>query len=554
VKALAAVVSGAALAVSVWLVWLSRRPVELNPYDTSADLGRVTALAIAIGILTAAVVWMAARRGFPWTSWIWIGAAGVLTVIGAGRRPELPAWMVIVTNAAWLAGAAAVAAAIVATPRFANVPRRASALLLALVAVAGVAAAIWGGGSGLGSTMGVTSAATGVDEDSPPPPTDVPAAGRVVLAVHLVLLIVAVTWIAARWWRGRDTATGLTAALREPLVICGALWFTATVIERVVHLMPLDSYRNVYLGAYSDWSVVTAVHIPLIAVGAVIGSIGWSIAVKPHVERLPSGTFVLPDSDPITMLRKDLADWVGDPTLQLAFADGAGRWIAPSGEVHLEDLRYDRASTVVTRNGRPIGVLDHDIALSTAPDALHTAAALSGLAFDANQLLAVSEGRLAEARRLGERLLGADIAMRAEVEELLGDGPIRRLQSCADNLAFGAPISSVVGSIQQATAEVRQLSHGLYPPELIEGGLGAVVGDRRGAPHRRLPAAVEVTAFRLVTDDPTGWFEDEGTVLRIHVRRQTIDPSVLDRIDVLGGTVSNDVVELPLDVEPAPED
>ena len=288
------------------------------------------------------------------------------------------------------------------------------------------------------------------------------------------------------------------------------IWFVAVVIERLVHLLPLESYRDLYFGTYADWSLVAAVHLPLVAAAAVIGSIGWSIAVRPQVERLPSGTFVLPDSDPVTMLRNDLADWVGDPTLQLAFADGEGRWIAPSGEVHLDDLRYDRAITVVTRDGRPIGVLDHDIALSAAPDALHTAAALAGLAFDANRLLAVSEGRLVEARRLGERLLGADTAMRAEVETLLDDGPVERLRSCADNLVFGAPISSVVESIQQATAEVRQLSHGLYPPELIEGGLGAVVGDRRGAPHRRLPPAVEVTAFRLVTGDPDGWFEDLG--------------------------------------------
>ena len=109
-----------------------------------------------------------------------------------------------------------------------------------------------------------------------------------------------------------------------PVVICGAAWFVAVVVERVVHLMPLASYRDLFLDTYVDWALVVAVHLPLIAVVAVIGSIGWSIAVKPHVERLPSGTFVLPDSDPITMLRNDLADWVGDPTLQLAFADGTG--------------------------------------------------------------------------------------------------------------------------------------------------------------------------------------------------------------------------------------
>jgi hypothetical protein len=140
--------------------------------------------------------------------------------------------------------------------------------------------------------------------------------------------------------------------------------------------------------------------------------------------------------------------------------------------------------------------------------------------------------------------------MRAEVEGLLDEGPIDVLRRCADDLYYGAPISSVVDPIRQATADVRQLSHGLYPPELIEGGLGAVAGDRRGAPHRRLPAAVEVTAFRLVADDPTAWFEDLETVLRVHVRRETIGATVLDRIDVLGGTVTGDHVDLPLDDAP----
>ncbi len=109
----------------------------------------------------------------------------------------------------------------------------------------------------------------------------------------------------------------------------------------------------------------------------------------------------------------------------------------------------------------------------------------------------------------------------------------------------------MVDPIRQATAEVRQLSHGLYPPELIEGGLGAVVGDRRGAPRRRLPPAVEVTAFRLVTDDPTGWFEDHDIQRCGYTSDATRSTrSVLDRIDVLGGTVTDDTVDLPLDAIP----
>ncbi len=536
-RRLATAISCVALGVSIWLAWLSRRPIEYSMFRTTIDLMRISGLAVGIGLLTAAVVGMASRRSAASTAVASVGAAGVLTVVGAARRSELPAVVVVLTNAAWLAGAAAVVGAIIAAPRYADFPRRRRTVaLLAIVGGSGIATAVLGGGSGLGATIGAS------------PSTDVQVGARAMLAVHLVLLIVAVTWVVRCWWRDADSRGVQAAVLRDPVLICGAVWFVAVVIERVVHLAPLDTFRDPYFGTYRDWALVFVVHFPLIAAGAVIGAIGWSIAVRPHVERLPSGTFVLPDSDPVAMLRDDLADWVGDPTLQLAFADGTGRWIAPTGEVDLDDLRYDRATTIVTRGGRPIGVLDHDLGLTAAPDALHTAANLAGLAFDANQLLAVSEGRLAEARRLGERLLGADTAMRAEVEVLLDDGPIRRLRQCADDLNFGAPISSVVDSIRQATTEVRELSHGLYPPELIEEGLSAVVGDRRGAPRRRLPPAVEVTAFRLVSDDPTGWFEDHGTLLRVHVQRHTISPSVLDRIAVLGGTVMDGAVDLSIEM------
>ncbi len=130
-KALAAAVSGAALAASIWLGWLSHRPLELSSYETSTDLMRVTGLAISIGILTVAVLWMAIRRGVSWTSWIWIGAAGVLD--GRRRRPAARAPDVGGDRRCRSVARrrAAVAAAIVATPRFASVPRRPAAVLLA---------------------------------------------------------------------------------------------------------------------------------------------------------------------------------------------------------------------------------------------------------------------------------------------------------------------------------------------------------------------------------------------------------------------------------------
>ena len=92
----------------------------------------------------------------------------------------------VLTDAAWLAGATAVGATILAHTAFVNVPRRPAAALLAVVAGTGSRAAVLDGGSGLGATIGSS------------PSTHIPSSARVMLAVHLVVLITAVAWLATR--------------------------------------------------------------------------------------------------------------------------------------------------------------------------------------------------------------------------------------------------------------------------------------------------------------------------------------------------------------------
>lgn len=527
----------AIVSASLWLASLIRRPLELSIYHPS-DIPNFSMLAVSVGCLAGGAAWAAARRGVGLAAVNTFGCSGLLTVLGAARRPNLPSWVVVVVDAAWLCSVVAVAAAVIlCSPRCAALRRHEARLLLGVVAVTGVAAAVLAGGAGFGNTIGKL------------PSTDVSTVAKVALGIHTMALVNFACWALVRLMGSR--ATGLMAGsfLRDPVLLAASGWMVLAVTERAVHLLALRSFRDVYRDVYLPWASLGVVRLPLIASGAVIGVLGWSLLVRPRAERLPGGTLVLPDRDPVAMLREDLAAWVGDPTLQLAFADGAGGWITAAGRTHLEVPRYDRATTVVTRNGREVGILSYDVALSGAPDVIHTAAMLAGLAFDSNQLVALSEGRLAEMRRLGERLLAADTTMRNELEAQLDAGPVGRLRRCADELRFGSAIERIVEPIRLATAEVRLLSHGLYPPELIEGGLDAVVGDRRGAPRRRLPPAIEVTAFLLVSSDPQGWFDDRGTMLDVRVRRETIPSSVLDRIEILGGTVTATMVTIPIEVD-----
>ncbi len=113
-----------------------------------------------------------------------------------------------------------------------------------------------------------------------------------------------------------------------------------------------------------------------------------------------------------------------------------------------------------------------------------------------------------------------------------------------------------LGLVRQALDELREVSHGLYPPSLESRGLGpalntlAMYSDGNltigKMPHYRLPASVERTVIALVADLAT-----DGTPLHVDIELDDGDAritlggighepgrAVLDRIDVLDGTVA----------------
>lgn len=524
------VVEVAVIAAMGWAVHLVRQPYEFRLDPVSFD--RLPAIGLALTLGTVIVVglgaahWRLARREVV----LGLGTLAVTVILGATRLLTSPAETIAV--ACWLSSAAAVlAATVIGSRALPTPPARPLRLGLAVVALLGVLAAALGIGGSVVS------------------PIEPGAGGRIALAAQLLALLVFVAWLATHAWR-RTAGPSRPALTRDPVLITALVWSVAAAWERAVHLLPASTYLLIDRGGYRPWSLASALYLPLLTTVALVVAVGWSVLVRPRVERLANGIVIVPDDDPLTTLRDDLAAWTGDPTLQLAYADATDGWVTPLGEIVPEPAAYHRARTVVTHDGRPIGMIDHDLALAQAPDALETAAAMAGVAFHANQLLALSEARLAETRRLGRRLLLADASTRDTMRVVLEVGPIDRLTAAAAEVRSGAPVAGVVADLQQATTEIRILSHGLYPPELLEGGLRAVVGDRPGVPGRRLPGAVEITAFLLAADDPGSRFEDRGSALGVHRTRPIEDDDLLDRIEVLGGAVTGCSATLPV---PLPE-
>jgi len=223
-------------------------------------------------------------------------------------------------------------------------------------------------------------------------------------------------------------------------------------------------------------------------------------------------------------LREALARALGDPSLELAFwfpvekcyVDGDGR------AVMLPDDDVRRRSTFVERDGQPVAVLIHDPVLEHNAELVRSVCAAASLALENERLQAELRARLVELQASRARLVGATDAERRRIERDLHDGTQQRLVSIAMSLglletklpAQDTAVQPLVRETREALAlaleELRELTHGINPPLLVERGLPAALDElcRRAAlpthldvaVERRLPDEVESAAYFMASE------------------------------------------------------
>ena len=527
---------GALLAASVVAVFIVAATGGLINEDSAVPI----ALAVVDVVVAAVVGWMVQGR----SRWPALGpiiqVSGLWIVASMFRHVDLGTAGLVITGGLWLAGACLPALTMWGFPDGVDDSRRRQVRLATLVVVvaAGVTALL-GGGAGPGTTT--SNAAS---------PLPIPAWSRVALAVQSLLVLAfsvsGVVALARR--RGRYRVGGRSAL--DPVVAAGALWVSILFVERAVHLLPLAVIRTPdptgsdgAVAGLRPWVAFAAISLPLAVLGVFLATVGFALVVRPRLDRLPDGRLVL-DGPTTSELTSDLATWVGDPSLRISFSDGRGGWLDEDGRtVHPDGPEIGR--TLLMHDHEPVALLEHDPALRSSPEVLRFAAALAGRAIEADSWAAAADARVEESRRLASRLVTADDTTRSRLLGELDSGPLRELGECVDLLRAGAELGPVVARLKEATAETRRISHGLYPPELIDGGLRAALDDRAGTPSRRLPAAVEVTAYLLARDDPAASFVDRGTMLVVQLSAPPTDGDVIDRVSALGGTCAGVTVELP---------
>ena len=322
------------------------------------------------------------------------------------------------------------------------------------------------------------------------------------------LLLVIVALLIGRWRRATKARRHAVA----PVLVAGCATFVALSATATLDLFgdPLNSLpANVffYLAATVPIAVMWVFLQRQLARGGVAGLV------------VELGT---PSAG--ADLRQALARTLGDPTLELAFwfpaercyVDGEG---AP---VRLPEGDSGRRATLVERDGQPIAALLHDAFLDDDAELVRSVCAAASLALENERLQAELRARLVDLQASRARLVGATDAERRRIERDLHDGTQQRLVSIAMSLGLlesklpaqegeARPLlRETRAALTLALEELRELTHGISPPLLVERGLAVALDElcrRASLPthlrlelDRRLPDQVESAAYFVASE------------------------------------------------------
>jgi hypothetical protein len=371
--------------------------------------------------------------------------------------------------------------------------------------------------------------------------------GRTLFAVHAVVVVATLSIMVV------VTATRLVQADRtlrrilNPVLLPGLVWALVAGTGELSLLAGPSWALHPKGDALTEPAAFLLQIVPLLSVTAVLAGVAWTGLVLPRLRRTTAGIAIGAQSGAIDVTGY-LVRALGDPSVRVAFhnPDGMAAWVDEEGRATtLAVDNVDRAVMMIRHEGVLLGAIEFDASLAAEPDAVELAATGAGLAMDNARLVAVANARTEDARRLTARLVTSSEDARAQLREQLDDGPLRELEDIETALANGGDLTVAADRLQGVAADVRNISHGLFPPELAHAGLAAALPDAHVTPRRFAPA-IEITAFLAVYGDPGARITDEPGRLIIDLSVPPRRSGLLDRVEVLGGTVEGTTVTLPV--------
>jgi signal transduction histidine kinase len=269
----------------------------------------------------------------------------------------------------------------------------------------------------------------------------------------------------------------------------------------------------------------------------------------------------LPRDEARPRTREALSRALGDPSLEVLFADGAGGYVDSAGRAAAAPVpAAGRAVTVLGGpDGAPLGLLVHDPGLLDDPGLVSAVTASLRLEVENQRLAGEVERQLGEVRASRARIVAAGDAERRRVERDLHDGAQQRLIGLSMELARlrataergGDPVlvdelAALGRQLEDTIVELRELARGIVPGILGDAGLPAaieslalrspiaVTADVKLA--ERLPAEVEATAYFVVAEALTNVARHaRAGSARVTIRRESEGLRVEVADDGVGG-------------------
>jgi hypothetical protein len=287
--------------------------------------------------------------------------------------------------------------------------------------------------------------------------------------------------------------------------------------------------------------------VPAVAIAAVMAGVVWVELIIPRLERTPTGIAIRSDG-PSQSVEAYLARTLGDPSIRTVYraADRPG-WVDDQGRpTSLAVDDPDRGIATISRSGLELGAIEYDASLASEPDTIELTLPAAALAIDTERLKALANVRAENARRLTARILSSADSARQHVRQRVAKGPGPKLEAIGAMLEEGNRLEEVSLVLAEVASEVRNISHGVYPAELADGGLAAVLTEAAQVPSNRFPRSIEITAFLAAEGDSGARIRSEGAKLLISLTLPPRDTALLERVAVLGGTVQDRTITLPL--------
>ena len=213
-------------------------------------------------------------------------------------------------------------------------------------------------------------------------------------------------------------------------------------------------------------------------------------------------------------LEKELRRALGDKSAQLAYRSPTGDYVDGHGRPIPDRARVGRTILPLDDLAEPAAVIIHGATAGGDPTLIAGARAVAGLAVANDRLDAEIRARLAEVQASRRRVVEAADVERRRFAQELAHAELALLDEVQAHLAAlpraeAAPALEELAGLRQ---DLRELSRGLRPPALSDGGLAAAlpaVAGRSPVPvsmrvdNRRYPPAVEAALYFVCTEGLT---------------------------------------------------